>query len=584
MLLELKLRNFRGFVAHRLPLRDLTVIVGKNNAGKTTLVEALRLLSVVVSRYKNLTYRRPPAWTELPIHEYGVAPSLRNLEINFQGIFHGYSDPPATIEGIFSNGYSVLIFLNFLNQTEEIYAVIRDPKGNAITSKSQATKADLPLVSIMPQVTPVQLQERILDRDYVQRAMSSSLASSHFRNQLNLLYKQFYLEFRQVVEDTWPGVRVMTLYGQGGLPHSPIELHIRNEGFVGEIGLMGHGLQMWLQTMWFLTRSVRSTTVILDEPDVYMHPDLQRNVIRFLRNRFPQTILTTHSIEIMAEVEPENILIVDKAQEKSDFATSLPAVQRITDNIGSVHNVHLTRLWTSKRFLLLEGKDIKFLKHFQDILFPNSNIPLETIPQMSIGGWSGWNQAIGSSMILQNAMGENIQIYCILDRDYHTENELKKRKQKAKNQGINLHIWSQKEIENFLFSSSVVHRYISNRVAKRTTPPSLEEVKKKIERLAWDMKDDVFDALSNDFFAQDRRKGLKGANKAAREYMKPYEENGSIVPIVSGKSLLSKLSYWSQSEFSVSINAISLIREFRKSEIPKEIERVITTIEHLQNF
>ena len=583
MLLELKLRNFRGFAAHRLPLRDLTVIVGKNNAGKTTLVEALRLLSVVVSRYKNLTYRRPPAWTELPIHEYGVAPSLRNLEINFQGIFHGYSDPPATIEGIFSNGYSVLIFLNFLNQTEEIYAVIRDPKGNAITSKSQATKADLPLVSIMPQVTPVQLQERILDSDYVQRAMSSSLASLHFRNQLNLLYKQFYSKFRQVVEDTWPGVRVMKLYGQGDLPHSAIELHIRNEGFVGEIGLMGHGLQMWLQTMWFLTRSVRSTTVILDEPDVYMHPDLQRNVIRFLRNRFPQIILTTHSIEIMAEVEPENILIVDKAQEKSDFATSLPAVQRITDNIGSVHNVHLTRLWTAKRFLLLEGKDIKFLKHFQDILFPNSNIPLETIPQMSIGGWSGWNQAIGSSMTLQNAMEENIQIYCILDRDYHTENELKKRKQKAKNQGINLHIWSQKEIENFLFSFSVVHRYISNRVAKRT-PPSLEEVEAKIERLAWDMKDDVFDALSNEFHTQDRRKGLKGANKAAREYMKPYEENGSIVPIVSGKSLLSKLSSWSQSEFSVSINAISLIREFRKSEIPEEIEHVITTIEHLQNF
>lgn len=580
MLRELKLRNFRGFADHRLPLRDLTVIVEKNNAGKTTLVEALRLLSVVVSRYKNLTYRRPPAWTELPIREYGVAPSLRNLEINFQGIFHGYSDPPATIEGIFSNGYSVLIFLN---QTEEIYAVIRDPKGNAITSKSQATKADLPLVSIMPQVTPVQLQERILDRDYVQRAMSSSLASLHFRNQLNLLYKQFYSKFRQVVENTWPGVRVEKLYGQGDLPHSAIELHIRNEGFVGEIGLMGHGLQMWLQTMWFLTRSARSTTVILDEPDVYMHPDLQRNVIRFLRNRFPQIILTTHSIEIMAEVEPKNILIVDKAQEKSDFATSLPAVQRITDNIGSVHNVHLTRLWTAKRFLLLEGKDIKFLKHFQDILFPNSNIPLETIPQMSIGGWSGWNWAIGSSMTLKNAMEENIQIYCILDRDYHTENEMNKRKQKAKNQCINLHIWSQKEIENFLLVSSVVHRYISNRVAKRTTPPSLEEVEAKIERLAWDMKDDAFDALSSEFRAEDPRKAER-ANNAAREYMKPYEENGSIVPIVSGKSLLSKLSYWSQLEFSVSINAISLIREFRKSEIPEEIERVITTIEHLQNF
>ena len=581
MLCELKLRNFRGFADHQLPLKSLTVIVGKNNAGKTTLVEALRLLSVVVSRYKNLPYRLPPGWTDLPLREYGVAPSLRNLEINFQGIFHRYDPPPANIEGIFSNGSSVSVYLN---ENKEIHAVIRDSKGNIIKSKNQAQQADLPLVSIMPQVTPVQLTERILTSDYVQSVMSSALSSSHFRNQLNLLYKRFFSEFQQVVEQTWPGVRVVKLYGQGKSPHSPIDLHIRNEDFVGEIGLMGHGLQMWLQTMWFLTRSAASTTVMLDEPDVYMHPDLQRRVIRFLRNRFPQTILTTHSIEIMAEVEPDNILIVDKAQEKSDFASSLPAVQEITSNIGSVHNVHLSRLWTSRRFLLLEGKDIRILKYFQDILFPKSNIPLETIPHMSIGGWGGWNYAVGSSMTLQNAMGENIQVYCILDRDYHTETEIEERKNKAMDRGIHLHIWSYKEIENFLLLPSVVHRYISNRIATRTAAPSLCEVKEEIEKLAWAMMDDVFDALSNEFLARNRAKGSRGSNAAARKYIEPYKENGSIVPIVSGKSLLSKISSWSKSEFSVQISSTGLISEFKKSDIHTEIVGVITAIEQLREF
>ena len=580
MLCELKLQNFRGFADHRLPLKNLTVIVGKNNAGKTTLVEALRLLSVVVSRYKNLTYRQPPAWTDLPQREYGVAPSLRNLEINFQGIFHRYDPPPANIEGIFSNGSSVSIYLY---ENEEIHAVIKDSKNNIIKDKNQARQAELPLVSIMPQVAPVQLTEKILTRDYVQSAMSSSLASLHFRNQLNLLYK-FFQKFQKVVEETWSGVQVVDLDGRGKLPNSQLHLHIRNEDFVGEIGLMGHGLQMWLQTMWFLTRSDGSKTIILDEPDVYMHPDLQRNVIRFLRDKFPQTILTTHSIEIMSEVDPENILIVDKAQEKSDFATSLPAVQRVTNNIGSVHNVHLARLWSSRRFLLLEGKDIKFLKHFQDILFPKSNIPIETIPSMEIGGWGGWNYAIGSSMTLQNAMGENIQIYCILDRDYHTQEEIKERYQKAKEQKINLQIWSQKEIENFLLLPSVVHRYISNRVAKRTSPPNLQEVEDEIERLAWDMEEDVFDTLSNEYLARNRKKGSRGSNREAREYMKPYRDNGSIVPIVSGKSFLSKLSSWSQSEFSVQINSTSLIKEFHKSDIHTEMKHVITAIEHLRDF
>ena len=580
MLHELRLRNFRGFSDHHLPLKNITVIVGKNNAGKTTLVEALRLLSVVVSRYKNLPYKPPPTWTDLPQREYGVAPSLRNLEINFQGIFHRYDPPPANIEGIFSDRSSVSIYLN---GNEEIHAVIRDSQGNIIRGKNQAQKAALPLVNIMPQVTPIQLNETILNSDYVQSAMSSSLASLHFRNQLNLL-DNLFPKFQRVVEETWTGVRVVELDNHDNLPHSQLYLHVRNEDFVGEVGMMGHGLQMWLQIMWFLTRSVGSETVILDEPDVYMHPDLQRNVIRFIRNRFPQIILTTHSIEIMSEVDPENILVVDKSQKKSNFTTSLPAVQRVTDNIGSVHNIHLARLWTSRKFLLLEGKDIKLLKNFQDILFPKSDTPLETVPYMEIGGWGGWSYAIGSSMTLQNAMGENIQIYCILDRDYHTQEEIEERNKKAIDQDINLHIWSQKEIENFLLLPSVVHRYIENRAAKRTTRPSLEEVKNEIERLAGCMEDDIFDTLSNEFLTRNRAKGSKGSNKAAREYMRPYKDNGSIVPIVSGKLLLSKLSSWSQSEFGVQINSTGLIREFHKSEIHPEMEYVITAIEHIRNF
>ena len=44
--------------------------------------------------------------------------------------------------------------------------------------------------------------------------------------------------------------------------------------------------------------------LVLDEPDVYMHPDLQRRLIRFLLRRDQQVIVATHSIEMMSEVEP----------------------------------------------------------------------------------------------------------------------------------------------------------------------------------------------------------------------------------------------------------------------------------------
>ncbi len=51
MLSELRLENFRCFEDHTIPLRPLTIIVGRNNAGKSTIVEALRIVSIEKSDF-----------------------------------------------------------------------------------------------------------------------------------------------------------------------------------------------------------------------------------------------------------------------------------------------------------------------------------------------------------------------------------------------------------------------------------------------------------------------------------------------------------------------------------------------------
>src|SRR5438105_5668808 len=151
----------------------------------------------------------------------------------------------------------------------------------------------------------------VLSPDYVRRNESSPLFSKHFRNQL-WVYGNRFRTFKAIVEETWPGVQVHELSSPKYMPGDPLSLNVRNEDFVAEVASMGHGLQMWLQTMWFLARSASFPTVILDEPDVYMHADLQRKLIRLLQTRHPQVIVATHSVEIMSEVEPESILVVDR--------------------------------------------------------------------------------------------------------------------------------------------------------------------------------------------------------------------------------------------------------------------------------
>jgi predicted ATP-dependent endonuclease of OLD family len=73
MLTQLRLKNFRCFDDHTIPLRPTTIIVGRNNAGKSTIVEALRLVSLVENRYGALNFTSPPDWLDIPLGKfYGV--------------------------------------------------------------------------------------------------------------------------------------------------------------------------------------------------------------------------------------------------------------------------------------------------------------------------------------------------------------------------------------------------------------------------------------------------------------------------------------------------------------------------------
>jgi len=575
VLTTIRLRNFRCFEDHTVPLKSTTIVIGRNNAGKSTLVEAFRLLATVSSRYRNLRYKPAPKWGGIPKRDFGVTPSLRGLEIRFDTLFHQYTDPPAIIDATFASGHTVTLYLG---TDERVHAVIRDERGDPLHTKAAALRLDLPRVEILPQIGPLSLTETELNPEYVRGALSSNLASLHFRNQLIVSADQF-APFKEFVETTWPGLQVKQPVRVGRAPETSLFMEVRNEAFVGEVSTMGHGLQMWLQTMWFLARAGRTHTVILDEPDVYMHPDLQRRLIRFLRRRFPQVIVATHSVEIMAEVEPEDILVIDRGRRRSQFTSSLPAVQRLIDHVGSVHNIHLAKLWLARKCLHVEGDDLKLLSEFQQTLSPDIPEALTSLPNMSLGGWGGWQHAVGSSLFLQNLGGENIASYCLLDSDYWTDEAIADRYQEAARANVYLHVWQRKEIENYLLAPAAIARYITARQPAGAEAPESDMIQGKLEEYANARWDETFDAFAATILARDRALGAGGANQRARDLLgRRCPNQVSLLQVVSGKRLLADLSSWSQQTYSVGINATALARTLGQAEIPAEVAQVLASI------
>lgn len=576
VLRELRLRNFRCFSDHTVTFQPTTVIVGRNNAGKSTIVEALHLVAAVVNR-KSTAFTAPPRWLEVPRFQRCIAPSITHLNLNLSTVFHRYGEPPAELTASFEGGAVVRVYLG---REETMYATVQSKK-DWVTSSGRFAALGIPWIHILPQVGPVQSEETLLTDAYVLENLYTRLSSRHFRNQI-LRSPTGFAEFKQLAEATWHGLRIEPVE-KIRAKDTPLSMLVKDGDFAAEVGWMGHGLQMWLQTIWFVSRTPTAAIVVLDEPDVYLHPDLQRKLFRLIRSRFTQSMIATHSVEIMAEADPGEILIIDKRKRRSGFANTEPAVQLLVDQLGGIHNVHLARLWNAKKALLLEGKDLGLLRNFHELLFPNAETPLDALPNLSLGGWGGWSHAIGSSMALKNAVGEQIISYCIFDSDYHTETEKSDRYREAGERGIHLHIWSFKELENYLLHPSVIRRLIKERL-QTGEPPSIEDIRNEMLRICESEKDTVLDGLAAGILAENRKLGV-GANRVARERLQPlWSDPERRLTIVSGKAVLSRLGAWAQREFGVAFGPAAIAKRFRRDEIPEELRTMLTSIEEGQPF
>jgi hypothetical protein len=577
---QLRLQNLRCYSDHTITFENHTVVVGRNNAGKSTLVEALLLVSLVV-RKRSRTFVSAPPWLGLSRFRRCIPVSVEQLGLNLKTAFHRYSTPPAIITARFSGDVTVD---TYVGREDKVYATVEARQG-WIESPYRFAQLELPPVYALPQLGPLRLEEKTLSSERVKEWMYSRLSSLHFRNQLRLM-PEYFGDFKNLAESTWHGLRVERVSdseNDQGVP--TLSLMLRDGDFTAEVGWMGHGLQVWLQTMWFLAQAPSNATVILDEPDVYLHPDLQRKLFRLMKAKFHQTIVATHSIEIMAEAEPSEILVVDRNKKRSAYANSEPAVQRLIEHVGGIHNIHLARLWNARRFILVEGKDMSFLRHFHSLLWPDSEAPLDSIPNIPIGGWGGWSYAVGSSMIIKNSVGEEVTPYCILDSDYHAPEEIKNRLDEAKSKGIQLHVWQKKEIENYLLSPKVLRRVIAARRAAGMDSPSTGAIEQELLTIANDLKEDTVEGLADCYLAMDRRLGAGGAIRRAREQLRSRWEDPNLrLASVSGKEVLARMSSWSQQQFGTSFGPAAVSKEFRKSDVPQEMVEVLSAIEEHELF
>lgn len=563
MLKAIQLRNYRCYGNSQISFHDnTTIIVGRNNAGKSTLIEAIRLVAEAGRKAGTSAFITAPLGLSIPAYEKGVKIDCEKLRIDLKGVVSHYRDDcNAQVIAFYEDNSRIEILAN----REIAFARMYTPDNKLIQRKSEAAKYQFNSVSILPQIGLLKEIEGIYAQATIVRDRSTYLTSRHFRNELRLYHEEYYKDFCSLAESTWPGIRI----GELSLDDSNYSLLIRDTDFAAEIGAMGSGLQMWLQIIWFICKSKGASTIILDEPDVYMHPDMQKRILRLAQERFDQVIIATHSVEIISAVEPYQIIAVDKRSRNMCYANSTKAVQGIIEDIGSPYNISLLRIQTAKKCLFVEGKDIKLLSRFAQRLSIEGRTEMVDLPCVPLGGFSRLKEAYGTARLFFDETSGEIKCYCILDRDYRSDQEVNSTRQEAGTNHLNLHIWDRKEIENYLIVPEAFFRITHLPQEKH------EEFMTEIAGIIDGFKSHVQDEYGQ-FLQQAYKMQYMECSVKAREYMEQHWTNmNEKIRIVPGKEVLRRIRDHMKKRYKASCTDDAIIRSILPEEVDNELIETI---------
>ena len=236
MIKKMTLKNYRCFEDYTVVFKNETLIVGENNAGKSTIIEALRIVSVVSNKvFKNRIYRNANESLNLPKNIFGFNVNVDAYKVDLRSIVYFYNDNVnAEIIIEFDDKTIFHIYLN----TECVFATVYNKNGENIKSIIQAKRMNEEnlKVNIMPHLNLIREKEKKLAVETIERDQYTYLSSLHFRNEILLYKNEYFSKFKEISEKIWNGLMIDNI--EYFPDDDEVLLWIKENQFTSEVGLM----------------------------------------------------------------------------------------------------------------------------------------------------------------------------------------------------------------------------------------------------------------------------------------------------------------------------------------------------------
>lgn len=372
MITQLTLRNFKSVSEQVYPFTSFDLLVGRNNSGKSTVLQALAIWQFCVDEFHRAKRSGStgiqivlPNFTALPVPEFNLlwkdrtdrayptdaATGKKKQTFILIEIVLGWTDARGVAQ-------SFGIELRY-HSPQTVYAI---PVGGWNVFREHEESGGLPTVAYVPPFSGLEPAEKWADTGPIRQQVGKGQPGSVLRNLLLRVWQSAGDERVAPPADWAELTRVVKLWFSVDLMPPKydstkdvyIGVEYRQNGKLYDLISGGSGFHQTMTLLAFLY-GYQANTILLDEPDAHLHVNLQREVLDYFKKKSAQRgvqfLIATHAEEFMKGVDAHQIMSLLK--QVPSRIRSTPDVLRA---MADVSNEDIARLVGAPHLVYVEGE------------------------------------------------------------------------------------------------------------------------------------------------------------------------------------------------------------------------------------
>jgi len=369
MIHKLVLKNFKKIKEETFEFNNFDIIVGSNNSGKSTVLQALAIWQYCVDMFllsKKTGNSRAiqvvlPSFTVLPLPEFNL---LWNDQITIDKPSKTNEPVHIEIDVYWKNSKGIEENLNVKLRYASPQSVYAHPDGWWNKFKKYDPK-ELPHIVYVPPFSGLETHEAWLDDGNVRQNVGKAHPGSVLRNLLYRVIDQGevspesnkkWKEINDVISKWFDVELLLPKYTKGISTEIKSEYRSNSNGKVFDIISGGSGFHQILTLLSFLYGYSNVTTICFDEPDAHLHVNLQRQIVNYFEQKSQETnvqfIIASHSEEFIKGVNVDSIISM-----MSGTPNRVSNSENIIRALSDVNNIDIVRTQDSPYILYVEGED-----------------------------------------------------------------------------------------------------------------------------------------------------------------------------------------------------------------------------------